>query len=1018
MINKIIEFAIKNRMLVIIAAILLVAAGIKCFLDLPVDVYPDLNAPVVNVITENPGMAPEDMESLITFPLESSFNSLPYVKRVSSNSTLGLSKISIEFEYGTDIYFARQLVTEKLELAGSTLPQDIDPPFIGPISSMFADAIEFTIRGDDLTAVRDFAEWNLKPRLQTVPGVSNVINLGGYLKQFHVILDPNRLLAYSIKPSEVVKALAENNLNSSGGFIEEGPEERIIKGMGRIRGIKDINDIVLRTVQGAPVTIRDVAEVKVGSFVRRGSAGVSGHEVVIVTVQNQYNANVMKTIKGVEAVLREVKKHLPDGWSIQPFYNQLDIITKSISNVEGAIYIGALLVIFILYVFMNSVRSTLIVAMAIPLSGVFAFIFFRIFHLTINMMTLGGLAIGLGMIVDSSIIMAENIFRHLNTTNESFTQAIINGAREVGNPIFYAVLILLSVFAPIFTLQGLEGKMFIPLTFAVFAAVLGSLIISLTITPVLASLFFKKDKKNHDNFLLRGLKRIYEPFLIKVLDHAWKALIISLIFLAAGITGYFFVGSEFMPEMDESSLLVDVLLPPETSLNESARIASLVGQKIAQIPEVLEVVRATGKARGAEHTAPINLTHANCVLVPKEKRKKSIEEIKNEIRSLTSDIPGVNIQINAPLQHRINHVVTGIRADIAVKLFGENMSTILALCDKIRDAMSQVAGVADLQIEQLSGVPQYQVKLNRDKLARYGLNVKDVSDYIEIALNGTVATELIEAQKRYDIFVRFREESRDERKDINNLILETSQGYRIPLNEVAQVVEVTDPMLIRRENALRRGVVQCNVSGRDMGSVVRAIKEQLKNIELPEGYFITFGGTYENQIRAMKQLSIVVFLTIIIVFCLLIVSFGSLREAMLIIYNIPLALSGGILILLITGHTLSVPSIVGFIALIGIAVQDGVVLVNHIKGYRKKGLPVREAVIIASNNKLRPVLMTSFTTLLGLIPLVMRNLTGSEIQKPLAFVIMFGLLFSTMLTLLVLPALYTVMEKGHSRSGG
>jgi len=1012
MINKLIEYSVKNRIVIIVAALILIGVGLKFFTELPVDVYPDLNAPMVNVMTESPGMAPEDIETLITFPMESAFNSLPYVKRVRSNSTLGLSKITIEFEYGTNIYFTRQLVTEKLQMISPLLPEGIEPPFIGPISSMFADAIEFTIKGDDLFEVRDFAEWNLKPRLQTVTGVSNVVNLGGFLKQYHVLLDPNRMLNYGIHIPDVIRALKENNINSSGGFLIKGPEEKIIRGMGRVKTIDDIKDIVLKTRDGVPITVDHVADVEIGAFIRRGTAGESGEEVVIVTVQNQYNANVMKTIQGVEKVLDEVKGTIKTNWTLKTFYNQLDMITKSIRNVSGAIFIGAFLVILILYIFLNNLKSTIVVAIAIPLSAIFASVFFKIFHLTINIMTLGGLAIGLGMIVDSSIIMAENIYRHIQEGKETFTEALLNGAKEVGNPIFYAILILLAVFAPIFTLQGLEGKMFIPLTFAVSAAVLGSLLISLTLTPVLASLIFnRKPSKEKESILLKFLRKIYNPVLQYALKHTKKmvGLCVVLVLVGAGLS--LLIGSEFMPEMDESSLLVDVLLPPETSLKESSRIASLIAKRISQIPEVLWVVRATGKAKGAEHTAPVNLTHSNCVLVPKEKRKKSIEQIKNEIRHITDGIPGVNIQINAPLQHRIAHVLTGIRSAIAVKIFGENINSITELADQIHDIMATVPGVTDLQIEQISGVPQLQMKLDRWKLARYGLNVKDVSDIIEVALNGKVATELIETQKRYDIFVRYKEEFRNDENKIQNILIETPAGYRIPISEVAEIVENDNPAVIRRENAIRRGVVQCNMSGRDMGSVVKEIKKRLSSIKLPDGYFITFGGTYENQIRAMRQLTLVVILTIIIVFCLLMISFRSFKNALLIVINIPLALAGGLMILFITGSTLSVPSIVGFIALIGIAVQDGIVLVNHINGYRKKGLVVREAVVKAGNNKLRPVLMTTFTTMLGLVPLALRSATGSEMQKPLAFVIMFGLLFSTMLTLLVIPALYATMEK-------
>ncbi|HDQ00100.1 MAG TPA: efflux RND transporter permease subunit [bacterium] len=1012
MINRIIEYSLKNKILIILVALILTILGVKYLFELPVDVYPDLNAPVVTVITESPGMAPEDVETLITFPMETAFNSLPHVSRVRSNSALGYSKINIDFEYGTNIYFARQLVTEKLQMITPSLPEQIDPPFIGPISSMFADAIEFTIKGDDLFEVRDFAEWDLKPRLQTVGGVSNVINMGGFLKQYHVLIDPNKLLNFNIQLSEVLSALKANNVNSSGGFLIAGPEEKIIRGIGRIKSIADIESIVLKQWNGIPITIGDIAKVEVGAYIRRGSAGESGAEVVIVTVQNQYNANVMKTISGVEEVLDKIKSEQADKFTIETFYTQLDMIIKSIKNVSWSIIIGGLLVVLVLLIFLNNIKSTVVVALAIPLSAIFAFIFFKIFGLTINIMTLGGLAIGLGMIVDSSIIMVENIFRHIQQGKVSFSEAVRKGAKEVGAPIFYAILILLAVFAPIFTLQGIEGKMFIPLTFAVSAAVLGSLLISLTLTPTLTSLLFKTGNLGQqDGILMRAIKKIYHPLFNHTMKHPTRVGATCLVILALGIGLSFYVGTEFMPEMDESSLLVDVLLPPEASLDESSRIASLVAAKIASIPEVERVIRATGKARGAEHTAPVNLTHANCVLVPKEKRSKSIDQIKAEIRNATHAIPGVLIQINAPLQHRINHVVTGIRSAIAVKIFGENLNTINEISNQIHNAMVSVPGVTDLQIEQISGVPQIEIRLKRDQLARYGINISDISLLIETALNGKVATELIETQKRYEIFVRYEKVFRDDIEKISNLMIQTQSGYRIPLSQVADFIENKNPSIIRKENALRRGVVQCNVSGRDMGSVANEIKEKISQIALPEGYFVSFGGTYENQLHAIRQLTVVIVLTLIIVFLLLTLSFRSFKNALLIIINIPLALAGGIIILFISGNTISVPSIVGFIALIGISVQDGIVLVNHINHNRQSGMNVAEAVAQAGSNKIRPVLMTTFTTMLGLIPLAVRNVTGSEMQKPLALVIMFGLLFSTVITLGVLPALYAMINR-------
>jgi len=1013
MIERIPDFIIKNRFLVIIFIVILIAVGIYSLIQMPVDVYPDLNAPVVTVVTENHGMAPEEIEVLITFPLETTFNSLPYVKRVRSSSLLGISLIHIEFEYGVDIYFARQLVSEKLQLAGSRLPEGTETPFMGPVSSMFADAVEFTIAGsDDLYFIRDFAEWTIKPRLQTVPGVSNVINFGGYLKQFHVLIDPEQLFSYRVTVKEVVDAIAANNRNASGGYLLEKSEEKIIRGIGRINDIEDIGDIVVKEREGVPVYIKNIAEIKIGAFVRRGTAGENGKEVVAITVQNQYNANVVSTIRQAQAEIEKMKNLLPENVRMEVFYTQLDMIMRSIQNVRTAIIIGALLVIAVLYIFLGSFRSTIIVALTIPLSVIIAFIFMRMFNLTINIMTMGGLAIGIGMMVDSAIIMTENIYRHLQEGRERILEAAGIAAKEVIKPILFATLIVLAVFAPVFTLHGLEGKMFIPMAFAVFTALLGSLIISLSLTVVLSTFFLKNiNITKKENFLLVYMKRIYNPLLNYSLSHGKVMVLIVVCMFLLSLILLLNMGTEFMPEIDESGLIMDVVLPPETSLEESSRIASLVSREVLKVPEVTRVVRRTGRAESAEHAEPVNLTEANVVLIPKEKRERSIEEIKQEIRNHVGNIPGVLVSLIAPLQHRVNHMVTGTRADIAVKLFGENLGTLREYAERIESLISEVEGATDIQVEQTIGVPQIRIEPDRNKIARYGLNVIDISEIIEIALNGKVATELIETHKKYDIFVRFQEKYRNSVKALENILIDTPGGMKIPLSELAEIRVERGPSLIRRENTLRRIMVQCNVSGRDMGSVVNDIKDKINEIDLPAGYFVNFGGTYENQMRAMKQLFVVVIFTILIVFVLLFVTFNSFRNALLIIINVPLAVVGGITILFITGIYLSVPALVGFIALIGIAVQDGIVLVSHINRYREFGIPLREALVKAGNTKLRPVLLTTFTTMLGVIPLVLMNRTGSELQRPLGLVLMAGLAFSTVLTLIVLPTLYALFEK-------
>ncbi len=1012
MLNKIPDFVLHNRVLISLLMVILAVVGLWSLSQLPVDVYPNLNAPVVTVITENHGMAPEEIETLITFPLETALNSLPYVERVRSSSMLGTSLVLVEFQYGTDIYFARQLVAEKLQLVEGTLPEATEEPFMGPVSSMFADAVEFTLDGeDDLYSLRDLAEWTIKPRLQTTSGVSNVINFGGLLKQYHVLIEPNRLINYGITIRHVLVVLSANNRNSSGGFLVEGAEERLIRGLGRIETIEDIENIVVAERNGLPVFIRQIADVQIGPFLRRGAASENGEEIVAITVQNQYNANVMDTIHGTERELDRLRQTLGDRVRLSIFYTQLEMIERAISNVRNALYFGAALVILVLLAFLGNLRTTIVVTMTIPLSLVTAFIFMRWIGLSINIMTMGGLAVGIGMMVDASIIMAENIYRHIQAGDTTNQEAIRRGAQDVIRPIFFATLIFLASFAPVFTLHGLEGKMFVPLAIAVSTALLGSLVVSLSLTIVLCAFFLRRrETKEQETAVIRFFKQLYNPLLDFSLDHRALMLAIGAVLFICAVVAVFFIGTEFMPEMDESSLVMDILLPPGTSLDESTRVADSISKEVSKLPEVLRVVNRTGRAEGAEHAEPVNLTEANVILVPKEERSTSIHEIQESIRALVGEVPGVSVSLNSPLQHRINHTLTGTKTAIAVKLFGDDLDLLNEFAERVEEIVEATPGTVDVQVEQTSGVPQLRVELERDKIARYGINVNDVSEIIEIALNGKVASQIIETRKRYDLFVRFKEPFRSTIEQIENILIDTPSGVRVPLSELASLRLSEGPPIIRKEGTLRRVLVQCNVEDRDLGSVVSDLRREIRALDLPEGYFILFGGTYENQIRAMRQLSVVVTLTILIVFILLYTTFNSLKQAFLIVFNVPHAMVGGVLMLYLTGLHLSVPSIVGFLALAGICVQDGIVLINQIRLYREQRFPLREALVKAGNTKLRPVLITTFTTILGIIPLILSSGTGSEIQRPLGLVLVAGILFSTFLTLVVLPTIYSIFE--------
>lgn len=1010
---------LRNRPLVLIAALILLALGVWSVGHLPVDVYPNLNAPVVTVVAEHHGMAPEEIEALVTFPLESAFNSLPHVARVRSNSLPGISLVYVDFDYGTDIYFARQLVAEKLQLAAARLPEGAEPPFMGPVSSMFADAVEFTLPvGGDPFAARDAAEWIIKPRLQTVQGVSNVINFGGLLMQYQVLLDPDKLITYGITVKQVFDVLSANNRNFTGGYLVEGTDEKLIRGLGRVKDEEDIGNIVVAEHGGVPVFVKQVAEVRIGPFVRRGAASENGEEVIAITVQNQYNANVLRTIDGVMREAAGLEAALGGERRMSPFYTQLDMIQRALANVTSAIWYSAALVVLVLVVFLGSLRTTIVVATAIPLSAVFSIILMNGLGLSLNIMTLGGLAIGIGMIVDASIIVTENVYRHVQKRDVPVVEAARRGAAEVARPVFFATLVLVAAFAPVFTLEGLEGRMFVPLAFTVSAALFASLFVSLSVTLVLSSWLLRPGSRTRPEATLavRLCQRAYEPLLAFALGHRGLMLAIGFALFAGALAALPRVGSEFMPELDESSLVMDILLPPGTSLEESARMANQVAKEVSRLPDVVRVVNRTGRAEGAEHAEPVNLTEANIVLVPKEERRRSIHEIEADIRALVDHLPGVLVSLNSPLQHRINHTLTGTKAAIAVKLFGDDLHQLRTWAGRIEEIVLETPGTTDVQVEQTTGVPQLQVTLDRDRIARYGLNVDEVSDVLEIAVAGRVASDVIQTRKRYDLFVRFDEPFRDREEHIRNILVDTPSGLRVPLSDLATFTVDEGPAIIRKEGAMRRVMVQSNVEGRDMGSVVEDLRQRVGRLEMPQGYFVVFGGTYENQTRAMRQLGIVVALTVIVVFTLLYVTFRSVRHAFLVVFNVPHAMVGGVLALFIAGMPFSVPSIVGFIALAGVCVQDGIVFMNQVKLYREGGLALEAALVQTGRTKLRPVLVTTMTTVLGLVPIVAFSGTGAEIQRPLGLVLMVGLVFSTGLTLVVLPTLYSLVERQPRRA--
>ena len=1024
MIDRLIDWSLKNPLLVIFLSLLVICVGAVVYFKLPVDVYPDLNAPLVNIVTEHYGMPSEDVERLITRPLESILNGAPHVTRVRSESSLGISVVTVEFDWGTDIYLARQLVTSRLELVINQLPIGTLRPILGPVSSRMGEVFHFVVEGDEVNPIelKSIADWVIRYRLLGVPGISFVINLGGFTKQYQVLIDPTKLKNYDITVADVKRSIEENNYNPSGGLLFQGPQEYIIRGLGRMQTLEHIQNSVVTARNNVPIYVKDVAEVTIGHQLRRGVAGRNAKgEVVDVVIEKQYGGNTLNTIGNTKAALADLRKSLPPNVKITPYYDQSVLINKSISHVEKAILEGAILVIAIILLFMGNLRSALITSLTIPISVLFAFIMMWIFGIGITVMSLGGLAIGIGKLANSSVIMVENIFRVAQQRKKSIWESTREGAKEVGRHIFQASVIIIVVFLPLFALSGMEGRMFAPTAFAVAAALFAGLLNSLTIKPVLCALLLKEGKiPTQDNFAIMFMKRIYRRALTFCLNHRRRVIVISsALFVIVMALILPRIGSEFLPQMDEGSLMLSTVMLPGTSLAETNRVGIQVEKLMMEFPEVVSINRTTGRAEQSEHAHGVNHSHHIIELVPKEERKKSLEELLTAMRAKLDTIPGIHYIFEQPIQNKLAEMLTGIEGQIAIKLFGPDLEVLNPKIEEMRGVVEGIEGVADLRVEQTAGTPQINVTLDRQRLARYGLNISDVSEVIETALNGIAVTDILEGHRKFAVFIRFQERFRGDLEAIKKILIDTPNGQRIPLEYVASFEVGQGPLTIMREYVQRRRVIICNVVGRDQGSWVREAQQAIEeNISLPPGYYITFGGQFESQQRASRQLMILSSIVAVIVFFLLFLSFGSLRNAVAVLLNVPFAIMGGIIALWITGTNFNVPSLVGFIALFGIAVQNAIIVVAFYNRLRREGLSLRAAVVEGSLVRLRPIIMTELVICFGVLPLaVITATTGSELQQPMAIVYIGGQLTALFIATLQLPCIYEMLEeKGRSRS--
>ena len=1021
--NKIIEFSLRNRLLMLSLAVLIMAGGWFSYKQLPIDAFPDVSPSLVQVFTETEGLAPEEIEKYVTFPVEAAMNGLPNLETIRSVSNFGLSVVNIYFKDGTDIYFARQVVNERLQEAREQIPEGFGDPQMGPISTgmglILFYYLEDTTGQYSLTELRTIQDWLIKYQLQTVPGVTEVLGIGGWEKQFQVSVDANAMLRYDVTIQDIIKKVRSNNLNVGAQFIEKNDEEFIVRSVGLVKDIEDIENIVIKTEDGTPVYLKQLADVKIGGAVRRGVQTRDGiEEVVAGMVVKLYGSNSSTVIGKVEQKLAEINKMLPEGIRIVPYYQQKSLVEAAVNTVTDALLQGIILVALILIIFMGSIRPSLVVALSIPFSILFAFIGMRYLGLSVNLMSFGGLAIAIGMMVDGTIVLVENVDRLLRGSSgrEPRIRIVARAAREVARPILFAITIIIVVFLPLFTLQGVEGKTFKPLAFTVSLAMLGSLIFAIVLAPLFSHLLMRRPKKRpkegeevKEVAVVRFLHKLYLPLITFFVRRRGMAIALAAILLIAGALIYPRLGSEFTPTLQEGTIILRLTMAPSISLKESTRLTQIVERRIMKVPEVEHVVTRIGRGEVGAHTDPINSAEMYILLKPKDQWRsaETQQDLEEGIRKEVGEIPGVLSNFTQPIQMTVDELLEGVRAELAIKLFGDDLEILKEKADEIARVVQRVPGAADVQPDQVSGTPQLLIKVDQHAIARYGLNVEDVQEVVRAAVGGETAGQVFEGVRRFDILVRLAPEFRKTKNDIANILVETPDGTHIPLQQVTDIREIVGPRQITRQNSQRFITIQSNVIDRDIGSFVEEAQKAIEeNVALPPGYLVTWGGQFRLQQEANKRLAVVIPVTLIIIFILLFSSFGSLKNTLLILLNIPLALVGGITALWISGQNLSVPSSVGFIALFGIALENGMVLVTYLNQLLKDGVPMDEASVKGAMLRLRPVLMTAVTTALGLIPLLIATGVGSEVQRPLATVVVGGLVTSTILTLLVIPAIY------------
>ena len=1032
MLNKIIGFSLQNRILVLVASVLLLIGGTYTAMHTEVDVFPDLNAPTVVIMTEANGMAAEEVEQLVTFPVETAVNGATGVRRVRSSSTNGFSVVWVEFDWDTDIYLARQIVSEKLAVVNESLPANVGKPTLGPQSSILGEMLIVGLTADSTSMLdlRTIADWTIRPRLLSTGGVAQVAVLGGDIKEYQVQLDPERMRHYGVTLSEVMNITREMNLNANGGVLYEYGNEYIVRGVLSTDKVDQIAKAVVRSngVSGAPILLEDIADVQIGAKLPKlGTASERGKHAVLLTVTKQPATSTLELTDKLETSLQDLQKNLPADVKVSTdIFRQSRFIESSIGNVQKSLLEGGIFVVIVLFLFLANVRTTVISLVTLPLSLIASILALHYMGFTINTMSLGGMAIAIGSLVDDAIVDVENVYKRLHENRLKpageqlpILEVVFNASKEVRMPILNSTLIIIVSFVPLFFLSGMEGRMLVPLGIAFIVALIASTVVALTVTPVLCSYLLGKEKikkqnnENSDSAVARKMKQWYGSALTFVLGHK-KGVLGSTVGLFVVALGCFFtLGRSFLPPFNEGSFTINISSLPGISLEESDKMGHRAEELLLSIPEIQTVARKTGRAELDEHALGVNVSE---IEAPFELKDRSRSELVAEVREKLGTIVGANVEIGQPISHRIDAMLSGTKANIAIKLFGDDLNRMFTLGNEIKSAIQGIPGIADLNVEQQIERPQLVISPKREMLAKYGISLPEFSEFVNVCLAGETVSQVYEKGKSFDLTVRVKDDLRDKMEKIRNLMIDTGDGQKIPLNYVAEIRSAMGPNTISRENVKRKIVISANVADRDLRSVVNDIQAQVDaQIKLPEGYHIEYGGQFESEQAASRTLALTSFMSIVVIFLLLYHEFRSVKESAIILINLPLALIGGVFALLITTGEVSIPAIIGFISLFGIATRNGMLLISHYNHLQQEeGYGVYDSVIRGSLDRLNPILMTALSSALALIPLALSgDLPGNEIQSPMAKVILGGLLTSTFLNGFIIPIVYLMMHRNQ-----